>query len=340
MPWRKTRDAYRIWASEIMLQQTQVQTVIPYYERFLDAFPTIRDLAEADIDEVLRLWAGLGYYSRARNLHRTARAVMAEHGGSFPEAYDDILALPGIGAYTAGAISSIVFGERRPAIDGNAIRVLSRVFLIEGDPKSGKAKRAIERMGAAAVPEDRPGDYNQALMEVGGLICTPTSPACESCCLEDVCGARRAGRQAELPTPKQRAKMREVRAVAGIVERRGRILIAQRPPEGVWGGMWELPNSEVGEGGQEATLRELIAAMFGLDVEVGDEIARIRHGIMNQRIELSAHRCAAGPGRTKATAHQAAKWVRLSDLDDYALPAPHRKIARALMVAGDTEDSR
>ncbi|MBM3473649.1 MAG: A/G-specific adenine glycosylase [Armatimonadetes bacterium] len=327
LPWRRTRDPYRVWVSEVMLQQTQVGTVIPYYRRFLRAFPTARALAAAPLDEVLRLWAGLGYYSRARNLHRAAQVIVAEHGGRFPRALEAIRALPGVGEYTAGAIASIAFGERVPCVDGNVLRVLARVHCVTGDVRTGRTRRRLEALAWEAVPAERPGDYNQALMELGSLVCRPTDPACGECCLSDLCEARRRGRQRGVRTPRKREGTRRVRAVAGIAWRRGCVLIARRPLEGVWGGLWEFPNCRPVEGETDfETLTRLFAEGFGLIVEVGERLVSLTHGIMHERIELAAYGCKVVDGRTKASAHVAVKWVRPEELAEYALPAPHRKL--------------
>ncbi|MFW5868776.1 MAG: A/G-specific adenine glycosylase, partial [Armatimonadota bacterium] len=215
LPWRRTSDPYRIWVSEIMLQQTQVDRVIDYYERFLVAFPTVEALAEAPIDDVLRLWEGLGYYSRARNLHAAARVIVQEHGGEFPRSPEAIRALPGIGEYTAGAVQSIAFGVPVPAVDANVIRVLARLFAVEGDVSAGEERRRIADLAAEVVPDDRPGDFNQALMELGALLCIPGRPGCLICPLSEVCRAKLRGLQATIPPPKSRA-VHEVASVAGV----------------------------------------------------------------------------------------------------------------------------
>ena len=330
MPWRGTRDPYRVWLSEVMLQQTQVATATPYYERFLAAFPTVHDLAGAPLDEVLRLWAGLGYYSRARSLREAAQIVVREHGGLFPEAAEALRSLPGVGPYTSGAIASIAFGERVPAVDGNALRVLARVFLVKGDVQRGRPRARVERLAAAAVPEDRPGDYNQGLMELGSLICRPKDPLCGECPLSDLCRANAEGQQAAIPAAGRRSPVRHVKTVAGIVQRNGRLLIAQRPPDGVWGGMWELPNCEVDGGDAPTVLVQLLQRDFGLSVEVGESVCCLTHAIMNQRIELRVLPCRVTAGRTQARCHVAAKWVKPGETEGYALPAPHRKVLRRL----------
>jgi A/G-specific adenine glycosylase len=247
LPWRKTRDPYAIWVSEIMLQQTRVATVIPYYRAWLAKFPTVRALADAPLDDVLAAWAGLGYYSRARNLHAGAKAVTKL--GAFPARAAELRAIPGIGPYTAGAIASIAFGERAPLVDGNVSRVLARVYAIDHDIKSSAGQRAIwQRAGelVAALPGDlAPGDLNQALMELGATVCTPTQPRCLTCPLAAACAARRAGRTDELPVVAPRKRAHELPLLARdalwLQPSPSTIVLARRRPEGLFGGLWELP---------------------------------------------------------------------------------------------------
>ena len=329
LPWRHTTDPYRVWVSEIMLQQTQVERVIPFYQRFIAAFPTAADLAAAPLDEALRHWAGLGYYARARSLHAACRALVGRNGGRVPGDYSEFLALPGVGAYTAGAVLSIAFGQQHPALDANARRVLARVFHRRGESFAA-ARRRIEQTGKAAVPAERPGEYNQALMELGSLVCTRREPKCDVCCLADLCRGRHLGLTDSVPRPR-RTGARRGRAALAIVRRRGRILIAQRPPEGVWGGLWEFPNVELsGDEDPAAALRRLLRDEFGLDAEVGPELGRLTYGIVNRRVDLTVYGSARARGRTRAGSHNAARWVHPRDLDGYALPAPHRRAANTL----------
>ena len=237
LPWRRDRDPYRIWVSEVMLQQTRVDTAAPYYERWLERFPTVESLAEAPIDDVLREWAGLGYYRRAHNLHRAAKLVRERHGGRLPSDAAELRALPGIGDYTAGAIASIAFDRAEPAVDGNVRRVLSRLFDL-ADPSASE----VRRIAAALVPEIRPGEFNQALMEFGSTVCAPRAPACETCPLAGLCRARAVGTQLERPRPKRAKPVPEVDiATAVVVDPTGRVLLRRRPEEGLLGGMWEFP---------------------------------------------------------------------------------------------------
>jgi A/G-specific adenine glycosylase len=251
LPWRRTRDPYAIWVSEIMLQQTRVATVIPYWERWMARFPSVGVLAAAPLDDVLAAWAGLGYYSRARNLHAGARWVANERGGELPRTAADLRAVPGIGPYTAGAIASIAHGERAPLVDGNVARVLARVCGVEDDVKSTAGQKKIWALAgelvAALPPELEPGDLNQGVMELGATVCTPTAPTCLTCPLSGPCVARAAARQDELPrvpARKAAADLRELASVALWIERRGALLFARRPAGGLYGGLWELPQGD------------------------------------------------------------------------------------------------
>lgn len=328
LPWRGVADPYRIWVSEIMLQQTQVTTVLPYYERFLETFPTVQDLAAADLEGVLGLWQGLGYYSRARHLHAAAQLIVAQHGGQFPATYAEARALPGVGSYAAGAILSIAYGVPLPALDGNAYRVLARVFAVKGEIASGPAKRHLNALGKEAVPHERPGDYNQALMELGAQVCLPRGPRCAECCLAEICQARARGLAESVPEIR-RAPTREVKTVVALLQRDHAVLVAKRPATGVWGGLWEFPNCE---GADAEALQEYLARHFGVLVTEPKEFARLTHGIMDQRITLTAYRCDVIRGRAHSAAHEALAWVRPDGLDAYPLPAPHHKLAEKLQA--------
>lgn len=241
LPFRRTRDPYAIWVSEVMLQQTRVDTVVPYFERFLSRFPTVLHLADAELDDVLPLWSGLGYYQRARQLHRAARAVRDEHGGSFPRDAAGLRTLPGVGAYTAGAIASIAHGERTPLVDGNVARVLARLFAVTEEVRSAKGQRLLWALAARLVPARSPGEHNQALMELGATLCTPQKPRCEDCPVAASCAAQREGRQAELPVVGKSKAPEAVALVAVVLRAGGRVLLGKRPPKGLFGGLWEPP---------------------------------------------------------------------------------------------------
>lgn len=245
MPWRaEDPNPYHVWLSEVMLQQTQVDTVRPYFRRWIERFPTVHALAEAPLDDVMSLWSGLGYYQRARRLHSAAQRIVEQHQGAFPQAFSDILDLPGVGRYTAGAIASIAFGQRKPVLDGNVARVLARLHAIEGDPTQTAVSKRLWAEAEKLLPSSRVGDFNQALMELGALICRPKGPSCVRCPIAPWCQARIQGRTAELPTPKARPEKKHVVSGALLIthpEDEARVLLAQRPREGLLSGLWELP---------------------------------------------------------------------------------------------------
>ena len=242
LPWQRDPDPYRVWISEVMLQQTQVAAVIPYFEAFTRRFPDVRSLAEARLDEVLHLWSGLGYYARARNLHRAAQAVIDRHGGRFPQALESVMALPGIGRSTAGAILALSGGERHPILDGNVKRVLVRQFGVEGYPGEAAVEARLWALADACTPHARLAEYTQAIMDLGATVCTRSRPACLLCPVNDSCVARVESREHLLPTPRPRAA-RPSRAAWLVVAMRGghKVLLERRPPSGIWGGLWSLP---------------------------------------------------------------------------------------------------
>lgn len=246
LPWRRTRDPYRIWVSEIMLQQTRVDTVIPYYERFIERYPTVQALAEAVEADLLKVWEGLGYYSRVRNMHAAAQTVVEQFNGVIPDTREEISKLKGIGPYTAGAILSIAFGKAEPAVDGNVLRVISRYYLLYDDIAKASTRTKVEELVASVIPEDSAGDFNQALMELGALVCTPRSPGCERCPVSSHCGAYLAGEVEQLPiktkAKKPRYEERATYIIEGTGEREGKIMLRKRPDEGLLAGMWELPH--------------------------------------------------------------------------------------------------
>jgi A/G-specific adenine glycosylase len=278
LPWRRTRDPYAIWVSEVMLQQTRVETVIPYYERFLARFPDVGALAAAEREEVLALWQGLGYYRRARQLHLAAREVMTEHDGALPASAAELSELSGVGRYTAGAIASIAYGERAPLVDGNVARVLARLFGVEEDVTRSAGQRRLWTLAEALVPQDAPGDHNQGLMELGARVCLPgTRARCEACPLADRCVARRRGSVAELPRSGPTRAPRAVALRAAVVRApRGRFLLAQRGEEGLFAGLWEPPMTE-GRGRPDG-----VAPSVALT-----EIGAVRHDLTHRRFEVT-----------------------------------------------------
>jgi A/G-specific adenine glycosylase len=331
LPWRRTGDPYAIWLSEIMLQQTRVPTAIPYYERFLKRFPTVDRLARARLDTVLKLWEGLGYYSRARNLHRAAQEIVSRFHGRVPRTVEELLTLPGIGRYTAGAIASIAFGEKTPVVDGNVERILCRVFRLHGNPKDAATRQRLWRLAADLTPETEAGRFNQALMDLGSEICTPRNPRCADCPLTDLCEANRRNEQDVLPTRTARKPLPSHTVVAGVIYRSGGILIDKRKPDGLLGGLWEFPGGKVKPGESlEAALRREIKEELDIEVEVGREIAVVDHTYTHFHVEIHAFECKYIKGEPRPIACAAFKWVRPSGLSRHAFPAANRKIIEIL----------
>jgi A/G-specific adenine glycosylase len=336
LPWRRTRNPYRVWVAEIMLQQTQVGTVIPYYRRWLRRFPSVRALAAAPQSEVLALWEGLGYYSRARNLHRAARQVTSEHGGRLPRTRDGLRALPGIGPYTAAAIASIAFGEDAAVLDGNVRRVLARVFDFREDVRSPSGERKLWALAERLVPRGQAGDYNQALMDLGATVCTPRAPACGVCPLRGMCRARRLGVQLERPVARQRAPVPHRALAAGIVRRKGRVLIVQRPAEGLLGGLWAFPAGErKGRASLADSLYRAVRAELGMEIRIGPRAQILSHAFTHFRVTQHVFECRwlrPTPRRRTEGERQegAGRWVRGPDLGRYPMGKLDRQIAAHL----------
>lgn len=339
-PWRNGRNPYAIWVAEIMLQQTQIATVIPYYERWLERFPTVQALASASLDEVLKLWEGLGYYSRARNLHAAAQTVVHEHGGNLPCTTPELMTLKGIGRYTAGAIASIAFDEPAPVLDGNVIRILSRLTDLTDDVTLAATKKHLWQLAADLVPAQRPGDFNEALMELGQTVCLPADPRCMVCPLTAVCRARQRGTQLERPVRPPRKRIPHYDVVAGVIWENtsrnsisvgARFLIAQRPLDGLLGGLWEFPGGkqEPGETLPQALQRE-IREELGMTIEVSQHLTSIKHAFTHFRITLHAFHAMHSGGAPQHLGVANHTWVTLADLDNYAFALTDRKIIAAL----------
>ena len=293
LPWRGDPQPYHIWLSEIMLQQTRLETVIPYYRRFLRACPSIEALAAKPLDEVLKLWEGLGYYSRARNLHRAAQIVVCQYGGALPQTAAALQELPGIGAYTAGAIASIAFGQAAPVLDGNITRIFTRLLDMDADISKAATKRKLWQVARDWLPEQAAGEYNQALMQLGQLVCRPRKPACASCPLAPACRARSAGTIAQRPLRARRSPLPHYQVAAAVIrDDQRRLLIAQRPLDGLLGGLWEFPGGkrEDGESLRECLHRELREEL-AIVVEAGECIAVVEHAFTHFRITLHAFAC-------------------------------------------------
>jgi A/G-specific adenine glycosylase len=327
LPWRRTSDPYRVWIAEVMLVQTQVDTVIPYYRRFLEHFPDVQSLATADLDEVLKAWEGLGYYARARNLHKAAGILVAEHGGELPRDEKSLRALPGIGRYVAAAVAAIAFNQPVLAVDGNVRRVLSRLHDL-ADP----SEPILREHGEPLVAE-RPGDVNQALMDLGSAICTPRSPRCEACPIESACLARANGTAAERPGRRPAKKRPHYDVAVGVVWRGDEILIAKRPAEGLLGGLWEFPGGkpEPGESLEAAVVRE-VGEEVGVEVEPGAKIAAVDHAYSHFEATLHAFHCRYRTGTPRPLGCQEVTWVRPQDLDRFAFPAANRRVLEQLVT--------
>ena len=328
LPWRGSGDAYHVWLSEIMLQQTQVETVKPYYARFLEAYPTVEALAAAPLDNVLKLWEGLGYYSRARNLHRAAQQVTTEYAGRFPSSVDELLSLPGIGRYTAGAIASIAYGARAPVLDGNVIRVFSRLLDLSEDVTQPATKEKLWRAAEEWLPEIRVGDYNQALMDLGRLVCKPKTPLCSACPIREHCLAFQHDTQNQRPVKEPKAQTPHYDVTAGLIwNEQGQLLIAQRPLDGLLGGLWEFPGGkqEAGETLVECLQRELREEL-AIEIEVGDLYMKVRHGFTHFRITLHAFTCRHLGGEPQALGVRAWAWVAPDELDRYSFGKADRQI--------------
>jgi A/G-specific adenine glycosylase len=315
-----------------MLQQTQVTTVKPYYERFLDRFPTVEALANASLQEVLKVWEGLGYYARARHLHAAAGQLVSANDGDLPARFDDLKALPGIGTYTAGAIASIAFGQKVPAVDGNARRVLCRVFGIQRDVTRSATKRELERLATALLPEEQPGAFNEALIELGATTCTPQAPSCGRCPVGELCWAYAEGEQEALPVRRPRRQVPHYDVAAAVTVRDdGAVLVAQRNTDAMLGGLWEFPGGkcEDGETLAECLAREMREEL-GVEVAVGEPLMVVPHAYTHFRITLHAFRCRLRSGEPRCLDCAAFRWVNPQDLDGLPMSRVDRKVARSL----------
>jgi A/G-specific adenine glycosylase len=331
LPWRQTRDPYRIWISEVMLQQTRVTTVIPYYRRFLEIFPNVEALAKAKDRVLMKAWEGLGYYARARNLRAAAQTLVKEFNGQLPHSYDELIQLRGFGAYTAASVASLAFGEDCAAVDGNVMRVLARLYAIESDIRKAAAKREFQRIAAALLPQGKAGQFNEALMELGATLCKPKNPACERCPLQSYCKAFQQGRVHELPRKSPKAQIPHHQIAISVVHKNGRVLIALRPMEGLLGNLWEFPGGKLksGESLTECCRRETLEET-GLEVEVGKRFSVVEHSFTHFRITLHAFHCRYLRGKAVPKSSQKIRWVKLAELDEYAFPKANKKIIEDL----------
>jgi len=331
LPWRNDRDPYRIWISEVMLQQTQVATVISYFQQFLSEFPTVRSLAGATEQQVLRAWEGLGYYRRARHLHRAAKIIVQDHHSTLPDDPEVWRRLPGVGRYIAGAVLSQAFGKRMPIVEANSARLIARLFGWTGDLRSAKGQKWLWDNAGKLVPANRPGDFNQSLMELGALVCKPQEPHCSRCPLATLCIARRLEKVGVIPRPKAPPSVTDVQRVAVVVRKRGKVLLVRRPDHVQWAGMWEFPQGEVhpGERRDAAAIR-LIRDLAGMTIRAGRKILTIRHSVTRFRITLVCVEAQHDRGGFSSRFYSEGKWLSPAQLHVFPVGSAQRKLANML----------
>ena len=331
LPWRGHPDPYVVWVSEIMLQQTRVEAVIPYFKRWMDRFPSVRELAASSEQEVLSLWEGLGYYGRARNLYKAARIVVDKSGGELPHDLIALRLLPGIGRYTVGAIASMAFGMDVPTLDGNIRRVFARVFDVAETADAAAGEALLWALAEKHLPKGQAGDYNQALMDLGATLCLPRTPSCLLCPLSELCKARRLGLQDKRPVLKPKHEVPHYTVTAAVLQRDGKILLAKRPSKGLLGGMWEFPGGKVEKGeGLEACLAREIREELGAEIQVTEVFGIYRHAYTHFRITLHAFLCQLTAGEPKPVETAGLVWVVPAELSNYPMGKVDRQIAGRL----------
>ena len=331
LPWRLKASPYRIFVVEVMLQQTQIKTVIPYYKRWLRAFPNVKTLAHVSLDKVLKLWEGLGYYTRARNLHRAAQIIVEQFGGKIPSDPEILKTLPGIGRYTAGAIASIAFQKPVPLVDGNVARVLSRIFNLKKDVAKPNVQKSLYTLAAMLVPQKEPGTFNQALMELGSLICIPEVPKCSICPVQSLCLAFKKGDPSKLPIKSKGAQVKKIEMVVGMLQKNGRLLVRRRPEHGIWGGLWEIPGTvRTRNQTLEEALKEDFKETLGMKIKIERKSFPIEHRFTHRKAMIYPFHCkaigngGAGAKKTKSL------WATPSDLKKLSFPVPHRRILKTM----------
>ena len=326
LPWRQSDDPYRIWVSEVMLQQTQVNTVLPYYHKFLKKFPTIKRLAGADLQEVLKLWEGMGYYARARNFQRAAQIVQKDYNGIIPDTWNAFRKLPGVGDYIAAAVLSIAFKQPYAVVDGNVKRVLARLQCIDAAVNNAGSAKTFQTIAENIKYKRAPGTYNQALMELGALICKPKTPLCDNCPVQSFCEAYQSSTVAAYPRKTARRPTPQYHIAIGVVIKNGRILITQRKPDGLLGGLWEFPGGKIkkGEEAEAACVRE-IKEEVNLQVKVIEHLARVRHAYTHFRISMDVFCCEYLAGRVKRNGPVDHRWINIGAIDRYPLPKANHK---------------
>lgn len=333
MPWRDEPDPYKIWISEIMLQQTRVDQATPYFRNFISLFPTVYDLAKADQQEVLKAWEGLGYYSRARNLHSAAKMVVKELDGKLPASYDEIIKLKGIGPYTAAAVTSIAFNKPNAVVDGNVIRVLTRYFGIEEDTRSAKTRNKVQEFASDLIDEDRPGDFNQALMELGSEVCTPANPDCNKCPVQAGCVAFKIAKTDVIPYKSPAKKKPHHTIGVGIIENKnGKLLIALRPENAMLGGLWEFPGGKQKDGEHiQQTIERELHEELGVKVKAYKELMSLKHTYSHFSITMHAWFCTLIAGTPKPNESQEVRWVTRDELEQYPFPKANKVLTEKLI---------
>jgi A/G-specific adenine glycosylase len=342
LPWRKTHDPYSIWVSEVMLQQTQVNTVVPYYREFLKKFPTVKRLARANLQDVLKAWEGMGYYARARNLHRAAAIVHKKYNGRLPDDREAFRKLPGVGDYIAAAVLSIAFDQPYAVVDGNVKRVLARLLCIDTPVNDSASTKSFMAVAEDLKDSHFAGTYNQALMELGALICKPKAPLCDACPLPSYCKAFQTGRVATYPRKKARRAKPLYHIAVGVVIKGDRILITQRKPDGLLGGLWEFPGGKIkkGEKAEAACVRE-IKEEVNLKIKVLNHLARVKHAYTHFKINMDVFCCEYTTGRVKRNGPVDHRWIKISAIDRYPLPkANHKFLPKLKDYIKDMEVSR
>jgi A/G-specific adenine glycosylase len=333
LPWRRSYLPYEIWISEIMLQQTQVKTVLPYYQRWIERFPDIVAVAEASEEELLKYWEGMGYYSRVRNIHKAARLLVKENGGAFPSEHATVLKLPGIGRYTAGAVMSVAFNQDFPVVDGNVERVFARLFDMDSPVKEKESQKRIWETARALIPSGKARDFNQALMELGALICLPRNPLCIECPVDSSCQSHRKGTVEARPVMGKRKSLQAIEVAVGLLLRQGKIFVQKRPPDGLMPHLWEFPGGKVEEGETpEAALIREFREELELDICGLDKIIRLRHNYTSFKVTLHAYFCTLKDSTQEPVIRRAvdARWVPPEALQDFAFPAANRKLIELL----------
>ena len=331
LPWRNTDDPYSIWVSEVMLQQTQVNTVVPYYQKFLQRFADVKSLTRANSQEVLKVWEGLGYYARARNLHAAASIVLKEHQGVIPDRWEEFRELPGVGDYIAAAVLSLAFEKPYPVVDGNVKRVLARIFVMDNPVNKASAAKIFRALADTLLDRQQPGTFNQAMMEIGAVVCKPQHPLCDTCPVLKMCKAYQSGAVLDYPKTVKKPPTPQYRIAVGVVFKNGRALITRRKPSGLLGGLWEFPGGKIqrGESPEAACIRE-IKEEVNLAIKVDSHLSRVKHAYTHFKIVMDVFCCSYVSGRVALNGPVDHRWINLQQLDNYPFPKANHKFFNEL----------